>query len=48
MYLSAPIDANFKNYEQQVRERIQVDRYLDRLSRDTRGKKRGGVYGPQV
>lgn len=35
MYLSAPIVANFKNYdEQQARERIQVDRYLDRLDRE--------------
>ena len=35
MYLSAPITANFKEYnEQQVLERIQVDRYLDRLERE--------------
>jgi hypothetical protein len=35
MYLSAPIAANFKEYnEQQVLERIQVDRYLDRLERE--------------
>ncbi len=35
MYISVPIAANFKEYnEQQVRERLQVDRYIDRLERD--------------
>jgi hypothetical protein len=44
MFLSAPIVANFKNYdEQQVRERIQMDRYLDRLDQDIQGKERAGV-----
>jgi len=35
MYLSVPIAANFKEYnEQQVRERIQVDRSLGQLERE--------------
>ena len=35
MYISVPIAANFKEYnEQQVRERLQVDRYINRLERD--------------
>lgn len=35
MYLSAPIASKFKNYnEQQVLQRIQVDRYLDRLDHE--------------
>lgn len=35
MYLSAPLVANFKQYdEQKVQERIAVDRYIDRLERE--------------
>jgi len=35
MYVSAPIIANFKEYnERQVQERIAVDRYLDKLERE--------------
>jgi len=35
MYLSAPIIANFKEYdEQKIQERIALDRYLDKLERE--------------
>lgn len=36
MYLSVPIAAKFKDYnEQQVRDRILVDRHVDRLERES-------------
>jgi hypothetical protein len=35
MYVSVPLVANFKEYnEQKVQERIAVDRYLDKLERE--------------
>ncbi len=35
MYLSAPIIANFRDYdERKVQERIAVDRYMDKLERE--------------
>lgn len=35
MYLSAPIIANFKEYdERKVQERIAVDKYMDKLERE--------------
>ena len=35
MYLSAPLIANFREYdERKVRERIAVDRYIDKLERE--------------
>jgi hypothetical protein len=35
MYISAPIIANFKNYnEQKVQDRLAIDRYLDKLERE--------------
>jgi hypothetical protein len=35
MYLSAPIVAKFKAYdEKKVQERIAVDRYMDKLERE--------------
>lgn len=35
MYVSVPIIANFKEYnEQKAQERIAVDRYLDKLERE--------------
>jgi hypothetical protein len=35
MYLSAPIIANFKEYdEQKIQERIALDRYLGKLERE--------------
>jgi hypothetical protein len=35
MYLSAPIIANFKEYdERKVQERIAVDKYMDTLERE--------------
>jgi hypothetical protein len=35
MYLSAPIIANFKEYdERKVQERIAVEKYMDKLERE--------------
>ena len=35
MYLSAPIVANFKEYdERKVQQRIAVDKYMDKLERE--------------
>ena len=35
MYLSAPIIANFKEYdEKKVQERIAVNKYMDKLERE--------------
>jgi hypothetical protein len=35
MYISAPIIANFREYnEERVQERIAVDRFIDKLERE--------------
>jgi hypothetical protein len=35
MYISVPLIANFREYdEQKVQERIAVDRYMDKLERE--------------